>query len=131
MEMVGVIADITGTNLLIQKDLINSEGKKGGLLNEKLVTQGAKLDLRFAIKKIREKYDVIEENRLAMLEEARGAKPTLEPETEEYKKFLKDFSSIAAQKHEITINPPNLLESNVRAIQSEFDYSEVIELLFE
>jgi hypothetical protein len=131
MEMVGVIADITGTNPLLQKDIVDSEGKKGGLLNEKNITQGAKLDLRFALKKIKEKYDVIEENRLAMLEEAKGDKPNLEPNTQEYTKFLSEFNTIASQKYEITIKPINMEDSNVRAIISEFDYSYIIELLFD
>ena len=131
IEMAAVLADITGTNPIYQKQLIDSDGKIGGLLNEKVITQGAKLDLRFVIKNISEKYNVINESRLAMIEEAKGEKDALDPESEESKVFLKEFAEIAKQKHAIDISPANILESNVRAIQSEFDYSEIIELLFE
>jgi hypothetical protein len=129
-EMQNLLTGLTGINALSNEKLLSKDNKLKGLLNEE-ITQGGKLKLNKIIRKIQEELTLIEKMRVDLVNECKGNAETLESNTPQYQQFIKKFTEVAMEKNNIEIEPLSIERTKVEDIVSEFNYQEIIELLFE
>ena len=129
-EMQNLLTGLTGINALSNEKLLSKDNKLKGLINEE-ITQGGKLKLNKIIRKIQEELTLIEKMRVDLVNECKGDAPTLEPNSPQYQEFIKKFTEVAMEKNNIEIEPLSIERTKVEDIVSEFNYQEIIELLFE
>ncbi|HVD98669.1 MAG TPA: hypothetical protein VNB90_10740 [Cytophagaceae bacterium] len=128
--MQNLLTGLTGINALSNEKLLSKDNKLKGLLNEE-ITQGGKLKLNKIIRKIQEELTLIEKMRVDLVNECKGNAETLESNTPQYQQFIKKFTEVAMEKNNIEIEPLSIERTKVEDIVSEFNYQEIIELLFE
>jgi hypothetical protein len=129
-EMQNLLTGLTGINALTNERLLSKDNKLKGLINEE-ITQGGKLKLNKIIRKIQEELTLIEKMRVDLVNECKGDAPNLEPNSPQYQEFIKKFTEVAMEKNNIEIELLSIERTKVEDIVSEFNYQEIIELLFE
>ena len=129
-EMQILLKGITGVNSLNNEVLLSKDNKVKGLLNEE-ITQGGKLKLNKIARKIQDELTTIEKMRVDLVNECKGSSETLEKESQGYNDFVQKFTEEAMEKNSLEIEPLSIEKSKVEDIVSEFNYQEIIELIFE
>jgi hypothetical protein len=129
-EMQILLKGITGVNSLNNEVLLSKDNKVKGLLNEE-ITQGGKLKLNKIARKIQDELTTIEKMRVDLVNECKGSSETLEKESQGYNDFVQKFTEVAMEKNSLEIEPLSIEKSKVEDIVSEFNYQEIIELIFE
>ena len=129
-ELQNLLKGITGVNALNNDMLLSKDNKLKGLLNEE-ITQGGKLKLNKIARKVQEELTTIEKMRIDLVNECKGNSETLEKESHGYSTFVQKFTEVAMEKNSLEIEPLSLEKTKVEDIVSEFNYQEIIELIFE
>jgi hypothetical protein len=129
-ELQILLKGITGVNSINNEMLVSKDNKLKGLLNEQ-ITQGGKLKLNKIARKVQEELTLIEKMRVDLVNECKGASEVLEKDSAQYNKFVQKFSEVALEKNSLEIEPLSIEKTRVEDIVSEFNYQEIIELIFE
>lgn len=129
-EMQNLLKGITGVNAISKETLLSTDNKVKGLLNE-AITQGGKLKLNKVVKKIQDELTIIDKMRVDLVAECKGSSGSLEKGTPEYDTFMQKFKEVAMEKNAIEVEPLSIEQTKIEDIVSEFNYQEIIDLLFE